>query len=83
MCTNDHFNDVQGSNSKSKFFRTFVNSETDLKKYGTAMKCITDDLTSIFGNYDTATAENFIVVFETCDKNIRTCKSDQEIKDWI
>ena len=47
------------------------------------MKCITDDLTSIFGNYDTASAENFVVVFETCDRSERTCKTDQEIKDWI
>ena len=83
LCTKDHFNDVEGSNPESKFFKTFQNSEADLNKYGTAMKCITDDMTSIFGNYDTASAENFVVVFETCDSNIRTCKTDQEIKDWI
>ena len=47
------------------------------------MKCITDDMTSIFGNYDTHKAENFMVVFETCDKNKRTCKTEKEINDPV
>ena len=33
------------------------------------MKCITDDLTKIYGNYDTYVASNFMVVFELCDQN--------------
>ena len=47
------------------------------------MKCITDDLTQIYGNYDSYSAENLMVVFELCDPDKTTCKSEQKIKEWI
>ena len=52
VCKKNNFNDVEGSNSESKFFRTAVNSQKDLDRYGTSMKCIDGDLTQIYGNYD-------------------------------
>ena len=39
----------------------------DLDKYGTQFKCITDDMTQIYGNYDTYLALNLMIVFELCD----------------
>ena len=47
------------------------------------MKCITDDSTQIYGNYDTYTAQNLMVVFELCDPNKTLCKREEEIKAWI
>ena len=51
------------------------------------MKCSTDDLTQIYGNYDTYTTQNLMVVFEKCtnstDSNEIVCRSEDEIKNWI
>ena len=41
-CNKSDFNDVEGSNSESNFFKTGVNSQPDLDKYGTQLKCIAD-----------------------------------------
>ena len=43
------------------------------------MKCITDDLTEIQGNYNTYSAQNLMVVFEKCDPEKQKCKSESEI----
>lgn len=47
------------------------------------MKCLDEDLTQLFGNYDSKMANNLMIVFEKCDKEVRTCKTDQEITDWL
>ena len=35
VCNKSDFNDVEGSNTESKFFKTGVNSQPDLDRYGT------------------------------------------------
>ena len=35
VCKKNDFNDVEGSNSESKFFKTSENSKKDLERYGT------------------------------------------------
>ena len=79
FCDRKDFNDVEGSNSKSKFFPSRVHSQQDIEKYGHQMKCITDDLTEIQGNYNTYSAQNLMVVFEKCDPEKQKCKSESEI----
>ena len=37
----------------------------------------------MFGNYDTQTATNLMVVFESCDKTKQKCKDDDVIKEWL
>ena len=50
------------------------------------MKCLenTDDV-KLWGNYDSTTARNIMVVFERCNAttNKDGCKSEQEIDDWM
>ena len=50
------------------------------------MRCLnnTDDY-HIYGNYDSAHTKNLLLVFEKCDNSTsnNTCKSPQEIDDWI
>lgn len=82
-CKQNNLNDVEGSNSESKFFKTALNSQKDLDRYGTSMKCSTDDLTEIYGNYDTYITQNLMIVFEKCtnstDSNEIVCRSEDEI----
>ena len=40
------------------------------------MKCLDEDLTQLFGNYDSKMANNLMIVFEKCNKEVRTCKTD-------
>ena len=56
LCTSKELNDVAGSNTNSKFFKTDPESEGDLGTYGPKMRCIDDDNLDVFGNYDTNTA---------------------------
>ena len=52
---------------QSKFFKTDSDSMKDLKIYGPKMKCIDDDSMSIFGHYDSSSANNLMIVFEKCN----------------
>ena len=47
------------------------------------MKCIDQDELEISGNYDTDKASNLMVVFEVCNKEVRTCASDEAIAKWL
>ena len=47
------------------------------------MKCIDQEELEISGNYDTDQASNLMVVFEVCDKEVRTCASDEAIAKWL
>ena len=38
----------------------------------------------MYGNYDTSTAKNLMIVFELCDRDTRSdCKTEEEIKAWM
>ena len=43
VCKKEDFNDKDGSNTKSKFFKTAKTSQNDLDRYGTQLKCIADE----------------------------------------
>ena len=52
-CRENDFNDVDGSNSDSRFYATDVHSEKSLQLYWKTLKCIDDNENlSIKGNYD-------------------------------
>ena len=58
----------------------------DAKIYGPKMKCITNlEDYKTFGNYDTASGKNLMVIFEMCDpeKSPIPCKSPEEILEWM
>ena len=38
---------------------------------------------SIYGNYDSPSVNNLMIVFEKCNPEERKCKSDKEISDWL
>ena len=42
LCKPGDFNDVDGSNKDSAFFKTDPISEADLKTYGPKMRCLAD-----------------------------------------
>ena len=50
------------------------------------MRCLVDPKNiTIFGNYDSQDAQNFMVVFEKCDplKSTIPCKTEAEINEWL
>ena len=47
------------------------------------MKCIDEKQIEIMGNYNTDKASNLMIVFEFCDKTVRTCASDETISKWL
>ena len=47
------------------------------------MKCIDQSSTEIFGSYNTDRASNLMVVFEKCNSEFETCKSEAEIDKWL
>ena len=53
-----------------------------LKKYANKLKCLEEDI-EIYGNYDTSVFANLMIVFEKCDRTIRTCKSEAAITEWL
>ena len=53
-----------------------------LKVYYPKMKCIDIDL-FVFGDYTSHAANNLNIVFEKCDSVVRTCKSNEEIENWL
>ena len=69
---------------ESKFFKTLKFSEADVKTYGPKMKCMNDPDFALHGNFNTDTAQNLMVVFEKCDRELRyDCKSEEEIAEWM
>ncbi len=47
------------------------------------MKCIDEVDTTIFGNYNSDKASNMMIVFDRCDRTLRTCKSETMIDAWL
>ena len=90
VCTDSDLNDHKGSNSDvSAFNPVELNSVSYVKQYGPGkMRCIKnlDDL-QIWGNYDTDTTSNLMVVFEKCDITKRPpgakCKDEGQIEEWM
>ena len=90
ICTEQDFNDVDDSNSDvSNFYPLNKVSKPDLDSYGAGkMRCIKnlDDL-KMWGNFDSNTASNLMIVFEKCDIGKRPpgakCKGEREIEEWM
>ena len=84
-CRDDEFNSTDFEENYT-FYPPTRSAESDIKIYGPKMKCLenTDDV-KLWGNYDSTTARNIMVVFERCNAttNKDGCKSEQEIDDWM
>lgn len=76
------FNYMAGSNADSGFYPVLENSEADLRTYGHKLKCIREPY-NIFGDFNTYGTASLMVIFEKCDPSVRTCKSEQEIEEWM
>mmetsp|Transcript_832 Transcript_832/g.1260 ORF Transcript_832/g.1260 Transcript_832/m.1260 type:complete len:148 (-) Transcript_832:1058-1501(-) len=79
---------MENSNPQSGFYQLAEGYEHDLQAYMTRMRCVIDEdkpLMSIHGDWNTARLANLMVVFEMCDpkKSYVSCKSDEEIKQWM
>ena len=83
FCSDQDFNDVEGNNKETKFYPTDPFSEKKLKLYGNKLKCMDHENNTIFGNYNSPQANNLVIVFELCNPDLRKCKSDDEIKQWL
>ena len=82
-CKPEDINWGTDPDTKSKFFPVNPVSIPDLKVYSQKMKCIDEDELEILGNYNTDKASNLMIVFEFCDKEVRTCASDETIAKWL
>ena len=48
------------------------------------MTCIEDDEAfNMYGHYDAGLARNLMIVFEKCNPDLRTCKKEKEIREWL
>lgn len=59
-----------------------------VKQYGKKMKCLDNEKIKLQGDYDSTKARQFCIAFEACDpderaKTGKTCKSEDEIKNWM
>ena len=70
------------SGGNSKFYPMSNENFEYIKVYYPKMKCIDKEL-SIYGDYDSLNAKNLAIVFEKCDSSVRTCKSREEIENWL
>ena len=46
------------------------------------LKCVDEPLL-IYGDFNTESAQNFLVTFEKCDPLVRKCKSTEEINEYL
>ena len=66
------------------FYPVKKTSEADLNISLERLKCVDRGIElEMFGKYTTQATKNIMVVFELCDRTIRTCKSDEDIKKWM
>ena len=70
------------SRGNNKFYSMNEEYWKYLKVYYPKMKCIDSEL-FIFGDYSTHATVNINIVFEKCDSTVRTCKSNEEIENWL
>ena len=82
-CKPEDFNWGTDLDTKSKFFPVNPVSLKDLQTYSPKMKCIDEKDIEIMGNFDSDKASNLMIVFELCDKNKRSCASDEAIAKWL
>ena len=50
--------------------------------YVPKMKCIAEPY-EIYGDFNTNIANNLMATFTKCDPKVRSCKSNDEIEQWI
>ena len=83
-CTLDDFFSETSDQTEYGFFQAdstalFLQENESYSNF----KCIVDPY-QVYGNYNTVSLENLMVVYELCSREERTtCKSDQEISDAI
>ena len=82
------FNDIEGSNAESEFFKASSSSYKDLQTYASRLRCLTspEKQLEIWGNYDTTKTSNLLTVFDRCNPNDNTgvvCQSDEKIEEWL
>ena len=87
FCQKSEFNDVHGTRDDvSNFYRTSQNAIDDIGRHVNRLRCLDnpEDL-QIWGNYDTGSAANILVVLDKCDplNSAVTCKSEEEIQEWL
>ena len=73
--------DMADSNEEPLFFPLNPVSEDDFKFYGPKLKCIKEPF-KLFGNFNSNSSSNLMVVFEKCDPSKRTCKSEDAYVEW-
>ena len=65
------------------FFEPYEANIQWFEDYSTKLWCIDDDI-HVKGNYDSQEADTFAIMLERCNPAERsTCKSDEEIDEWI
>ena len=72
---------VKGGQTQSNygFFKSSEVTERVLTTYMDSLYCI-DEPYEMFGDYESETASNLIVVYEKCDPERRKCKSPEVIE---
>ena len=67
----------------SKFYQPSGNSKRNLEAFWDKLFCYDEDI-SIYGDYDSARVSHLHISLVKCDSTLRdTCKSDEEIEDWM
>ena len=76
-CTLADFKGEAGASEDAPFFPMHFKSKS-FKSYVPKMKCVDEDF-QVYGDFNTNIAQNFMVVFESCDPEMRTCADDTTI----
>ena len=75
---------MKGGETRSSygFFKSSEVTEKVLTAYMDTLYCINEPF-EMFGDYESETASNLIVVYEKCDPERRKCKSPEVIEDSL
>ena len=84
-CTTQELHVGDETDANSDFFIPHPNSQKDLDFYYKKLKCLDVEKINVQGDYNSPKARSFVLLFEKCMNETfdGTCKSDQEIKDWL
>lgn len=80
QCTTEDFNNAEGTNEESRFYKTPEREEMLLKSFGPFLKCLKDpDSLEMWGSVQAGTLNSLMIAFIPCSNSTSSsgvvCKS--------
>ena len=84
-CTESELHINGQDDPDSKFYQPHTNTVTDLTFFNKKLKCLDVDSISVQGDYNSAKARQFVLLFQKCDNSTfdGVCKPEEDILRWL